>query len=254
MLAPPVPHEWSHIKKESLESHWCGWNSLQNKSLSSLANNNRDLVRFSGCECKYGLLRDKGTFCSPSLLQEVPQRCRSSSALWLCFEVKLCVCKLKSINVSPSGRGPSGPAHLVTLPRGDTKSRYRITGSERTLAFSPREGLNKRWDEIERDIMSLSQERLATWHFSHQPMNVWSGFFCCCCSCWFLLTFAPFSTSSLAQLVCPCTQAPWRGETLSRVFRFTQLPCRHKGHISAPGPNKKTETNTNIWLLKERAV
>lgn len=183
----------------------------------------------------------------------MPQQCRNSSALWLCFEVKLCVCKLKSVNVSPSGRGPPGPAHLVTLPHGDTKSCYRITGSGRTLAFSLREGLNKRWDEIERNIMSLRQERLScpgtTWHLLTNQWMLDQGFWC-----WFLLTFAPFSTSSFAQLVCPCTQAPWRGETLSRVFRFTQLPCRHKGHISAPGPNKKTETNSNIWLLKERAV
>lgn len=188
----------------------------------------------------------------------MPQRCRNSSALWLCFEVKLCVCKLKSVNVSPSGGVDRLAPPIWLLFHVETqKSRYRITGSGRTLAFSLREGLNKHWGEIERNIMSLRQERLScpgtTWHLVTNQWMLDQGFFCCCC-CWFLLTFAPFSTSSFAQPVCPCTQAPWRGETLSRVFRFTQLPCRHKGHISAPGPNKKTETNSNIWLLKERAV
>lgn len=45
-----------------------------------------------------------------------------------------------------------------------------------------------------------------------------------------VLTFAPFWMSSSAQARWPCTQAPWRGETLSRVLRFTHVPCEQITH------------------------
>lgn len=45
-----------------------------------------------------------------------------------------------------------------------------------------------------------------------------------------VLTFAPFWMSSLAQARWPCTQAPCRGETLSRVLRFTHVPCEQITH------------------------
>lgn len=41
-----------------------------------------------------------------------------------------------------------------------------------------------------------------------------------------LLTFAPCSIRSLAHATLPCIHAPWRGETWSRVLRFTHVPCK----------------------------